>query len=205
MEEERPAHCEKKPGNVSSSSTSTPVVEGSVQPEEPDKKPSGHEKTGSVNAVSWIEKDQRWTGLMVGSGVTASVCPASFAPHCQVQQAQFKKSLKTASGGSLQHYGEETVAFAMGSEVRGRCTFDVLDVKRPILSVSRLTVHCKDIVNRTGGHSRGMATGTTVKLVRDQNLYFLDVDIKPRARAVCDEEIAPVADSDDSVPMADNE
>ena len=74
--------------------------------------------------------------LLVDTGATEHVCGPHDSTHAALTHGP-RPAFKTATGEVLKHYGTGTVAFrSQGEELR--VGFTVVDVKRPILSVSRL-------------------------------------------------------------------
>ena len=74
--------------------------------------------------------------LLADTGATKHVCGPHDFTHAALKSGP-RPSLKTATGELLKHYGTRTVDFGcQGEELR--VGFTVVDVKRPILSVSRL-------------------------------------------------------------------
>ena len=74
--------------------------------------------------------------LLVDTGATKHVCGPHDFTHAALKNGP-RPALKTAIGELLKHYGTRTVDFrCQGEELR--VVFTVVDVKRPILSVSRL-------------------------------------------------------------------
>ena len=74
--------------------------------------------------------------LLVDTGATEHVCGPHDFTHAALKNGP-RPALKTATGELLKNYGTRTVDFrCQGEELR--VGFTVVDVKRPILSVSRL-------------------------------------------------------------------
>ena len=83
-----------------------------------------------------------------------------------------RPALKTATGELLKHYGTRTVDFrCQGEELR--VGFSVVDVKRPILSVSRVMDRGIETFIRTGMQSLRQFDGATVELTRRGGLFVL--------------------------------
>ena len=82
-------------------------------------------------------RENGFVELLVDTGATEHVCGPQDFTHVALTSGP-RPALKTATGELLKHYGLRTVDFqCQGEELR--VGFTVVDVKRPILSVSRLT------------------------------------------------------------------
>ena len=89
-----------------------------------------------------------------------------------------KPDLKTATGALLKHYGQRTVDFwCQGEELRVKLT--VVDVKRPITSVSRLRGHIHPTWQAAPASSRRNRRGTHVSwwIVRSASPSCLPPDV----------------------------
>ena len=81
-------------------------------------------------------------------------------------------ALKTATGELLKHYGTRTVDFrCQGEELR--VGFTVVDVKRPILSVSRLVDRGIETFIQAGKQFLRRFDGATDELTRRGGLFVL--------------------------------
>jgi hypothetical protein len=103
--------------------------------------PDGMESVMHVRAV---EKGSSWASLGMGEIVVDSAADESCWPVGQGDAFPTKPSkrnmiLKTANGGDMGHYGQKEVIFkhANGKDPIG-LTFQVTDVKKPLLAVRRL-------------------------------------------------------------------
>ena len=90
--------------------------------------------------------------------------------HTQELTSGPRPALKTATGELLKHYGRRTVDFrCQGEELR--VGFTVVDVKRPILSISRLMDRGIETFIQTGKQSLRRYDGATVELTRRGGLF----------------------------------
>ena len=81
-------------------------------------------------------REGEFVELLVDTGATEHVCGHHDFTHAALTNGP-RPALKTATGELLKHYDTRTVDFqCQGEELR--VGFTVVDVKRPILSVSRL-------------------------------------------------------------------
>ena len=139
--------------------------------------------------------------LFVDTGATEHVCGPYDFTHVALKKGP-QPALKTATGELLKHHGVRTVDFrCQGQELR--VGFTVVDVKRPILSTSRLMDRGIDTLIQTGKQSLRRFDGSTVELTRRGGLFFLQCQvIVPHLLApVVDE---PAGDAVD-LPPADEE
>ena len=74
---------------------------------------------------------------MVDSGTTETVCGPTDFPDVPIQEGARMK-LRTASGQELKHYGTKTVQLKTMQGEKMSITFTVVDVVRPLLSVSKV-------------------------------------------------------------------
>ena len=100
---------------------------------------------------------------MLDSGAADSVCPKDMAPHFQVVDSEASKAgvyYTSADGGKISNLGQTTVPIALENGVRTSATFQVADVSRPLMSVSKVC----DMGNRVlfgkgGGYIMNLETG----------------------------------------------
>ena len=100
-----------------------------------------HAQSGSLCELVVGSDDARmreceYVELLVDTGATEHVCGPHDFTHAALKNGQ-RPALETATGELLKHFGTRTVDFrCQGEELR--VGFTDVDVKRPILSVSRL-------------------------------------------------------------------
>ena len=110
-----------------------------------------------------------------------------------------RPALKTVTGELLKHYGQRTVDFrCQGEELR--VGFTVVDVKRPILGVSRLMDRGIETFIQTGKQSLRRSDGATVEPTRRGGLFVLQCQaVVPMLLAHVDEE--PAGEAPDLPPV----
>ena len=86
----------------------------------------------------------------------------------------------SASGEPIRNLGQQTVEFHDGQQRRCGMHFQLAEVDRPLISVARRV----DAGNRVdfgpmGGHITHLATGRRAQLVRDGNIFTLDMHLPP--------------------------
>ena len=103
-----------------------------------------HNGVESVKNVMAVETESRWVSLGKGDIVVDSAADESCWPVGQGDAFPTKPSrrsmiLKTANGEEMEHYGQKEVTFEHenGRDIIG-LTFQVTDVKKPLLAVRRL-------------------------------------------------------------------
>ena len=115
----------------------------------------------SLSSFWWLQEQQsKSVGLKTSHTLTSGPRPA----------------LKTATGELLKHYGLRTVDFRCHGEAL-KSGFTVVDVMRPILSVSRLMDRGIETFIQTGKHSLRRFDGATVELTRRGVLYVLQCQV----------------------------
>ena len=136
--------------------------------------------------------------LLVDTGATEHVCGPQDFTHAVLTSGP-RPALKTATGELLKHCGLRTVDFrCQGEELR--VGFTVVDVKRPILSLSRLMDRGIETVIHTGKQSLRRFDGATVELTRRGVLFVLQFQVAvPMLRAPVDEE--PAGEAPDLPPV----
>ena len=79
--------------------------------------------------------------LLADSGSSVTCCGPKDFPHVQIEPSPVYQHYRSANGNPLKHYGFKTVHFKTDYDESIKIKFEVLDVTRPILSVSRLREH----------------------------------------------------------------
>jgi hypothetical protein len=126
---------------------------------------------GEVKYVMAVEKGTNWASLGMGDIVVDSAADESCWPVGQgdaypTMPSKRSMILKTANGGDMQHYGQKEVIFkhANGKDPIG-LTFQVTDVKKPLLAVRRLVEKGNKVVlSGVDGESYILNEATRVKV-----------------------------------------
>ena len=109
--------------------------------------------------------------LLVDTRATEHVCGPHDFTHVALKNGP-RPALKTATGELLKHYGTRTVDFrCQGEELR--VGFAVVDVKRPILSISRLMDRCIETFIKAGNQFLRRFDGARVELTPRGGLFVL--------------------------------
>ena len=148
------------------------------------------ELVGRSDDTKWRENE--FVELLVDTGATEHVCGPQDFTHAELTSGP-RPALKTATGELVKHYSLRTVDFrCQGEELR--VGFTVVDVKRPILSVSRLMDRGIETFIQTGKQSLRRYDGATVELTRRGGLFVLQCQVAvPMLLAPVDDEPAGVA------------
>ena len=146
-------------------------------------------------------RECEYVELLVDTGATQHVCGPHDFTHAALTDGP-RPALKTATAELLKHYGTRTVDFrCQGEELR--VDFTVVDVKRPILSVSRLTDRGIETFIQAGKQIPRRFDGATVELTRRGGLFVLQCQVVvPMLLAPVDEE--PAGEAPD-LPLVDEE
>ena len=120
--------------------------------------------------------------MTVDSGACVTVMPASMCLGISILQSSTAHGAmyEVANGEEIPNKGERRCEImTLGSQVSKRITFQVADVHKPLLSISR----CADmgfftVFNKTGGYLEDQVTGERVPLERKENLYVMKAWVK---------------------------
>ena len=139
--------------------------------------------------------------LLEDTGATEHVCGPYDFTHVKLEKGP-QPALKTATGEMLKHHGKRTVDFrSQGQELR--VGFTVVDLKRPIMSASRLMDRGIETLIQADRQFLRRFDGATVVLTRRGGLFVLECQVStPRLLAPVAEE--PAGDAVD-LPPADEE
>ena len=139
---------------------------------------TGQSTTGSISTPMEAHAQSGWLCGLVARSDDARVRECEYvellvvqATHAALKNAP-RPALKTATGELLKHYGTRTVDFwCQGEELR--VGFTGVDVKRPILSVSRLMDRGIETFIQAGAQILRRFDGATVELTRRGGLLVL--------------------------------
>ena len=131
----------------------------------------------------------------MGIVATEHVCGPLDFTHVELTSGP-RRVLKIATGELLKHYGQGAADFRFQSEEL-RVSFTVVDVKRPILSVSRLTDRGIQTFIQAAKQMLRRSDGVVVALTRRGGLFVLQCQVVPcpMVLALVDEEPAVEAPS----------
>ena len=91
------------------------------------------------NQSDWKTEEHE---LMIDSGCFGHVCPPGFAPQFPMVSSTNVEAVAANNGAALQHYGQKVVYGHVttnnGERILIQITFDVMSVRKPLLSTSAL-------------------------------------------------------------------
>ena len=115
--------------------------------------------------------------LLVDSGAYTHVCPPTFAGQSPIVQGRGAMAALAADGRGLLVQGEKRVEFFLQDGQPIEVAFKVMNVKKPILSVSRLHEHGVDVhFTETGAYLERQ--GRRCPLQEVGNLFYLPVRLR---------------------------
>ena len=121
-----------------------------------------------VKYVQAVSKNGGWLSLGVGdiiidSAADESCWPAGQGDAFPTVPSRKKLVLKTANGGDMEHHGQKEVFFKCGGENKEPMglTFQVTDVKKPLLAVRRLVEKGSKVVLAAGDGESYIYNGAT--------------------------------------------
>ena len=90
----------------------------------------------------------------------------------------------SANGGKLYNLGQTHVPIALDNGARTLATFQVADVSRPLMSVSKICEMGKRVVSgANGGYILNLATGAATQLVKKEGIYVFVMWVPPITEA----------------------
>ena len=114
--------------------------------------------------------------LLVDSGAYAHVCPTDFARHVPVEESQGTTIAMAADGRGMEMYGKKEVGLMLEDGRPARVVFQVMNMRRPILSVAALRSHGIE-VHFTASGAYLARDGYHCPLTERGNLYYLPVEL----------------------------
>ena len=139
-------------------------------------------KMGSpISAIAtpddWVEIE-----VTVDSGACETVMPASMCTGIYIHKSSCSHGAEyeVANGASIPNLGERRcLLMSLGSNVAKSIVFQVADVHKPLLSVSRCAdMGFKCILEKESGYLEHHETGECIPLHRRDNLYHMRVWVK---------------------------
>ena len=132
------------------------------------------------NCLSTINPAEEWIELevTVDSGACDTVMPQELCRGIPIVDSAGPRAgleYKVANGDGLPNLGERRcLLMTLGSSTAKRIVFQVADVHKPLLSISR----CADmgftcVLGKLGGYLQDEMTGERIPLQRRENLYVL--------------------------------
>ena len=122
-----------------------------------------------------VDLDNTVKLLLVDSGSYVHVCPPTFMPNVQIRPSD-RKIATTAGGQRLEHYGKKEVTCATWGGFSLKIEFEVMSVKRPILSVGQMSRHGHVVT--LGQHSHIRLGMRVFPLISRNQLFYLPVQME---------------------------
>ena len=130
-------------------------------------------------------EDRGWSRVKVimDSGAAESVCPRAMAPQFTVHDSIASRAgvyYTSANGGKIMNLGEQHVPVCLSNGARTIATFQVADVSRPLMSVSKLCeMGNRVIFGANGGMILNLQSGEATPFVKDEGVYTFEMWIPP--------------------------
>ena len=144
------------------------------------------EETGSQPLLTaWRTESQGWHQIEVvlDSGAADSVCPREMCPQYAVEDSDASRAgvyYTGANGGKLYNLGQTHVPVALDNGARAMATFQVAEVSRPLMSVSKVCeMGNRVIFGVNGGYILNLETGGTTQFVKKEGIYIFNMWIPP--------------------------
>ena len=131
------------------------------------------------SSISVIQPSDDWIEIevTVDSGACETVMPANIAKHIDIVQSATSHGAEyeVANGQTIPNLGERRcLLMTLGAAAAKKIVFQVADVHKPLLSISR----CADMgfytyLGHDGGYMEDSVTGERIPLQRQDNLYTM--------------------------------
>ena len=138
-------------------------------------------KDGSINAMT----EPEWVEVMitVDSGASETVAPLKMAESIPIENSAASlrgAKYEVANGGVIYNVGEKNCILQAESGSAKLLSFQVCDVHKPLLAVSRLCEAGNAVVfHPSWSYIENLATGERTTLEQKDGLYELKAWIKP--------------------------
>ena len=122
----------------------------------------------------------RTVRAIIDSGAEDTVTPPNLMGTKVVPSAMSAsgQSYRAANGAAIRNYGQTTVEFRDNSRKKCGMHFQVADVEKPLVSVAKLVDGGNSVVfTPAGGYIQSLTTQRRIQLVRDGNVYVLDMQL----------------------------
>ena len=143
--------------------------------------PFWEKESATLNAMS----PAQWTliEVIVDSGACETVLPASLCAHIKLRESAASKAkveYEVASGKAVPNLGEKHCeVFAEGGSSSMLMHFQVADIHRPLLSLSRCADQgFRSYLDYWGGWLEDTKTGESIPITRRGNLYIMQMWIR---------------------------
>ena len=137
--------------------------------------------SGGPLCGAWQTEDRGWSKVKVimDSGAAESVCPRAVAPQLTIHDSIASRSgvyYTSANGGKIMNLGEQHVPVCLSNGAKTIATFQVADVSRPLMSVSKLCeMGNRVIFGANGGVILSLQSGETTPFIKDEGVYTFEM------------------------------
>ena len=114
--------------------------------------------------------------LLLDSGSCINVAPLEFAPNSVLEKGACMRA-RAANGEQLRHHGQKRVSLTLAGSLPAQTSFEIADVTRPMLAISRLCDQGVGVVFRESGGSIHFPSDHTLKFARRVGQYFLPAEV----------------------------
>ena len=136
------------------------------------------------------EKEDIWEMIEVtiDSGACDTVLPTGMLASISLEETEMSREgaeYEVANGATILNMGQKRcILMTQGSNVAKSITFQVCDVHKPLMSVSRLAdVGYECVLGKDGGKLVDTVTGEVIPLQRRGNLYFMNAWVKAEPKS----------------------
>ena len=131
------------------------------------------------SAISAVRDPNEWVEIevTVDSGACETVMPPDLCQGIDIVKSSCSHGAEyeVANGESIPNIGERRcLLMTLGSNVAKKITFQIADVHKPLLSISRcadMGYHC--VMGKEGGYLEDQYSGERIPLQRRDNLYMM--------------------------------
>jgi hypothetical protein len=138
-----------------------------------------------VRAVSegWLDLGKG--DIIIDSAADESCWPAGQGDAFKLRESSRRMLLRTANGGDMKHYGQKDISFQYegGKDVVG-ITFQVTDVKKPLLAVRRLVEKGNKVVlsaNEGESYIQNLATKVKIPVKKKGGSFVIEAKFVKKA------------------------
>ena len=117
---------------------------------------------------------------MVDSGAAENVLPPSECLHVRLEPTQRSRAgigFRGAGGDRIHNYGQRTFRARLQGGSTAKCTWQVADVKRPLMSVGKM-IEAGNKVHLDGNPRVVRPNGQSIPLRKAGNVYLIDLWVK---------------------------
>ena len=135
--------------------------------------------------TAWRQESQGWQQIEVvlDSGAADSVCPKNMCPQFAIEDSEASRAgvyYTGANGGKLFNLGQTNVPVALDNGARPLATFQVANVSRPLMSVSKVCEMGNRVVfGAGGGYILNLETGSATQFTKKDGIYVFMMWIPP--------------------------